>query len=74
MRLTYMYQRKKYVDFVILTEEIEIGCLCFELLNMATNKSKYIHELGAHTLKETYGTLFYDMYRWIRKTTIFKKF
>lgn len=68
-----MYHRKKYVDYVILTEEIERGCLCFELLNVVTNKSKYIHELEAHALKDAYGIPFYDMYRWIRKTTISKK-
>ncbi len=57
----------KTTDFVILYEEIERGCLAFQLLYIPSGKSKYIHELDAHKLKDTYGIPFYDMFRWIQK-------
>ena len=68
-----MNKKNNNADFVILTETIEKGCFAFQLLNVRTNKSKYISEYDAHSFKENFGICFCDMNRWIRKMADLKK-
>ena len=53
-------------DFVILTDELERGHYLYQLLNIRTDKSKYIEKHQAEELACTYKIPMYDVFKWAK--------
>ena len=54
-------------NFVILTDELESGYYLYQLLNIKTDKSKYIEQHQAEELARKFRIPMYDIFRWARK-------
>jgi hypothetical protein len=68
-----MNKKINNAEFVILTDELERGHYLYQLLNVKTDKSKYIEKYQAEELAWTYRIPMYDVFRWARKLAEAKK-
>ena len=61
-----MNKKNNNADFVILTDELERGHYLYQLLNVRTDKSKYIEKHQAEELAWTYKIPMYDIFKWVK--------
>jgi len=60
-------------EFVILTDELERGYYLYQLLNIKSDKSKYLEQHQAEELAWKFRIPMYDIFRWAKKMAEAKK-